>query len=733
MKFFSQKEHTFKQRLRMISFLFCLPIIIIALGIRVYLNGPIQTEFIKKHNVSVLQEVDYLNQQIGQIEILSSVWGQNLMKQFSIVPLNDSSAFQKIMTVSQDLFRFKNSNPLIKNCEVFIFSEESFVIGDGGTWSIQDESLYEEYRISNDKEYQWVLTSSNQLLFLQNISSVSSLGEVFLVTTMNKPAMLELLALSSIENGGSALSIDGKMIVSTGIEFDENYIIGHANRMSTWQETIDTIQYSFVTAKMARLAQNWLFYSVSPITTIAQPIHRFSDILLFIGVALFLFFVALGQVLVKRQLKPMDSMLNDIFGNENWQPHDGNEFDSLRHEWQQIMERKSMLEHIQQTHIKQDKELAVSRVIDGKYSYLTEAEVRNQLFLHGWKQSIAHYHLCYVFLAGNMIDDNQEINLNHSQAFILENLIRDIASRSFQEYAVCTFSEEGMLLFIPNESQASMDQFINLVNDFGNRIIKKYVMVITQTNVQEVQRLAKYAQLIVKQKEYRKIIPENQRIVPETVKHVYPTYLEERIIRKIERHDCAIRDDLDAFITHLLGEHNQQGFLIKGLGRLYDKIHFILFSRNISENFYISKTNLLKELAMYTNAMKVSEDLYTFFIHPILNLLIEQQKNKTDIAVEKAITYLRQEYRNPMLSLEETANFVDLEMTQLSREFKRVMQINFIDYLTELRLEISKRELLNSSMKINEIAESVGYTSSYFNRLFKRKYGITPGQYRQSQ
>jgi YesN/AraC family two-component response regulator len=35
-------------------------------------------------------------------------------------------------------------------------------------------------------------------------------------------------------------------------------------------------------------------------------------------------------------------------------------------------------------------------------------------------------------------------------------------------------------------------------------------------------------------------------------------------------------------------------------------------------------------------------------------------------------------------------------------------------------------------MKINEIAESVGYQPSYFIRIFKKAEGLTPGQYRES-
>lgn len=63
--------------------------------------------------------------------------------------------------------------------------------------------------------------------------------------------------------------------------------------------------------------------------------------------------------------------------------------------------------------------------------------------------------------------------------------------------------------------------------------------------------------------------------------------------------------------------------------------------------------------------------------------------------------------------------------------FKDITGVNFIDYLTSIRLNKAKELLINTDMKINEIAETIGYKNSYFNRLFKRHEGYTPGQYRE--
>jgi AraC-like DNA-binding protein len=61
------------------------------------------------------------------------------------------------------------------------------------------------------------------------------------------------------------------------------------------------------------------------------------------------------------------------------------------------------------------------------------------------------------------------------------------------------------------------------------------------------------------------------------------------------------------------------------------------------------------------------------------------------------------------------------------------MGTSFIDYLKDYRLAMAARLLSASDASILEIAEDVGFESlSYFNRAFKKRYGMTPTQYRKN-
>ncbi len=67
----------------------------------------------------------------------------------------------------------------------------------------------------------------------------------------------------------------------------------------------------------------------------------------------------------------------------------------------------------------------------------------------------------------------------------------------------------------------------------------------------------------------------------------------------------------------------------------------------------------------------------------------------------------------------------------LSRLFKKKTGINFVDYLTNLRMEKAKEFLAIPSVKIYTVAEMVGYENPrYFSRLFKDATGVSPQEYR---
>jgi len=56
-----------------------------------------------------------------------------------------------------------------------------------------------------------------------------------------------------------------------------------------------------------------------------------------------------------------------------------------------------------------------------------------------------------------------------------------------------------------------------------------------------------------------------------------------------------------------------------------------------------------------------------------------------------------------------------------------------VEYITETRIAAAKEMLEQSNLKVYEIAEKLGYESSfYFSKVFKKVTGLSPREYQQS-
>nr|WP_306792942.1 AraC family transcriptional regulator [Neobacillus paridis] len=98
--------------------------------------------------------------------------------------------------------------------------------------------------------------------------------------------------------------------------------------------------------------------------------------------------------------------------------------------------------------------------------------------------------------------------------------------------------------------------------------------------------------------------------------------------------------------------------------------------------------------------------------------------------MEKAVDYIEQNFKEA-ITLEKTAEYVNLTPFYFSKIFKERMGVTFIDYLTELRINYAKEEMKSPEKSLKEICFDAGYKDpNYFCRVFKKITGDTPTEYR---
>lgn len=117
-------------------------------------------------------------------------------------------------------------------------------------------------------------------------------------------------------------------------------------------------------------------------------------------------------------------------------------------------------------------------------------------------------------------------------------------------------------------------------------------------------------------------------------------------------------------------------------------------------------------------------------LHKFISFVFDLNDIKHQNVVFQTTAYIKA-HLTEKLSLDEVAEHVYLSKSYFCRIIKDELGCTFTEYVNRLRVERSKLLLTGTGMPIAEIACAVGFDDqSYFNRIFKKQTGIAPGSYR---
>ncbi len=80
--------------------------------------------------------------------------------------------------------------------------------------------------------------------------------------------------------------------------------------------------------------------------------------------------------------------------------------------------------------------------------------------------------------------------------------------------------------------------------------------------------------------------------------------------------------------------------------------------------------------------------------------------------------------------LSQLARLTPYSYSRLTHLFKEYMGVSLVDYVTDIKLKYAKQLLTTTDFTMLAISSKLEFSVSYFNKLFKRKTGLTPGAYR---
>lgn len=109
---------------------------------------------------------------------------------------------------------------------------------------------------------------------------------------------------------------------------------------------------------------------------------------------------------------------------------------------------------------------------------------------------------------------------------------------------------------------------------------------------------------------------------------------------------------------------------------------------------------------------------------------LKSQQESSDI-IDSAIRYMEKHYAEESISLNSVAQAINISANYLSALFSQRMEVSFVEYLTQKRMNRAKQLLQKTNMRSSEIAYEVGYRDPrYFSFVFRKTQGCTPRAFR---
>ncbi len=171
-------------------------------------------------------------------------------------------------------------------------------------------------------------------------------------------------------------------------------------------------------------------------------------------------------------------------------------------------------------------------------------------------------------------------------------------------------------------------------------------------------------------------------------------------------------ETLEKLLTYMLREYEKQCSVVISIGisAIFDSIHHI------------------------TKAFGAAKFMATNRLYSINSIYVEQGDSENTKMYKKhivdALQYIAEHYQDNQLKIKTVADYLFVSESYLMHLFKKELGKTFNACLTEYRLMMAKRLLLEQEYKVYEITEMVGYLDmKYFGQVFRKYEGCTPSEY----
>lgn len=739
--------------------------------------GRMETEFNQMHQNQIENRARNVDDQLAYLEMNLSHWAFEPRFGNALRTLDFVYYFNETQEIVTTLYVLQGSHPLIKSAQLYLQEPKPILFNRDYT-ELNDEAkvqAYDRYLSMGNHVYwtDWVSSSNrdtepstndsplhtdagNALVLVHKIpgESINPFGALIITLDNEKVASL-LKTLTPYDEGLTFLMDQEGNTLVTGnpgtagetsafeqqLKEEVALHVGSRSFLFRYEDQTYSVSYG----SLSRIDSDWTYVSAAPLTSVTSPVKLVSKIIVIASAGSLILGLLLSWFASRRIYSPVARMLHLLTpGRNETTPTDAklDEFELLEQQWNELTSRSVTAHRQLQEQLPHLRDSFVLQLVQGHLYAYNEQDLQQRMRNLGFELEGQQFLLVQMYFTGyEQLQGRFGSKDTGLVTFAAVNITQEVAKNYFRQISVMNFHDlsSAMLVIAPQDEPVKSQALLwgqELVEVIGRTLKMKVTLMVSRpaASLQELPgRFVEMEQAVA----YRSVEEGSQilDLEDEACFHKneaasYPLGLERELLQAVRLgKQTEAERVLEQFMSEITRTGSTEFQVQQMMLQLLGSIQHMMLQTGVTPYKLFGGYNMYEQLSGIREPVQMRQWMMNEVFIPYIQEVEVRSQEPLKLVVERTMLYIDTHYRSD-ISLENCADEEQMTPYALSKAFKQVSGINFIDYLTRVRMDAAKQLLRETTMKINDVAVAVGYQHSYFNRIFKKQEGVTPSQYR---
>ncbi|THF76220.1 AraC family transcriptional regulator [Cohnella fermenti] len=603
--------------------------------------------------------------------------------------------------------------------------------------------------------------------FLYDGPTLGSVNDNVLILTVKPDWMLDnvkaLNKLAERENDGLFIADgNGKILISS--ENAESDVLGMKNallgRIGESSSTLDDFTYTYEGTKykvtyLSKGLNNWKIVSVRDYDAVLGGVRQLQATELIVTVSVVLLAVLLSVFFSLRLYKPVGQLYSLVRPDGRELPKANDEMSVIAATYKGMLDKLSTLEQEQASQVNIAKAYQLRSLISGSEG-VSEGDLQQLQSQYGLSLAVPGEIVVAVAKLDGLeaLVAEQGAQAESLYSFAIANIGQELLGGAY----CCEAADmrSGHLVFLVSGAEKAgasagagagtgagialaglKERFAELQRTVGDYYRVSFTVALSRP-FSRYREITQHYKQALRHADYRLLLGKGSIIEPEAIAanernpdYLVPTELERQLTEGLRSGDRGRTEEALARWKAAVG-----GFRFENIYAAVLHLAMTL-SNTLGEmnQYHLNPLSVdLQAVNRRILGAETLDDIAAVLAEVIGETIDRRQAGKEDksqLIADTIKEIIGRHYADPDLNVQRIADMLKMNPVYLGQTFKAQAGDTVVDCINSTRLSRARQYLEQQDLTVAEIMEKVGFgNESYFYRLFKRRYSVTPKEYR---